>query len=189
MSAHVPPVAQSTAPMWQGLIEGTHVAPGVHDAHAPASHTSPLPHGVPSVVGEPVSKHVLVPVWQVVRPRSQTLAGVQTMPETQRTQAPSLQTSFIAQIVPFAAVFACPVSTQAGLEEQSKVPRWHTSAGVHDAPHVMHLPAAQKLLAPHGVPSATFCTKPHPQRPCSQYVQPSWQADSGHGVDDGWPLL
>ena len=126
-------VEQLSVPVWQGLAAGVHAPPVVHALHTPVSHTMPVPHVLPLDRLTPVSVHSGTPVEQSVAPAWQTFVGVQAAPVAHATHAPLRQTSFVPHDVPFVALW--PVSLHDGaVPEQSMVPVWHRSVGMHAAP-------------------------------------------------------
>ena len=87
--------------------------------HCPARHTIPAPHEVP-FGWSPDSVQTGAPVAQEVAPVRQGFpAGEQTPPAVQLLQAPSLQTLFSPQTVPFA--WACCVSVQEATPSEQAV--------------------------------------------------------------------
>jgi hypothetical protein len=155
------PVAQEVAPAWHGFVEGVHAWPEMQDTHelppsAPPSaefrQTRLVPQLVPFGWG-PVSLQTDVPVSHDVVPVSQVSAGVHETPAVHATQLPALQTLFVPQTAPLAAVV--PVSVHVA-DVQLNVPVWQGFAeGVHGLPSVQLLqaPLWQIWPVPHPVPS------------------------------------
>lgn len=182
VSVHVEtPVEHDVTPAWHGFVESVQGCPDAHEMHVlpevPASappsaselrQTMFVPQLVPLGCG-PVSLHTDEPVSHDVVPVSQTLAGVHETPEVHATHEPVLQTLFVPQTVPLAAV--APVSVHV-VVEQLKVPVWQGfDAGVHGLPstHALQAPLWQIWLVPHDVPSGRlFTVAEHVEVPVEQ---------------------
>jgi hypothetical protein len=98
------PVAQEVAPAWQGFV-GVQSAPcwqATHDADA--SHTRPVPHGVPGARAARLSTQTGTPVRQSYTPAWHGFPGgasVQAVPAAHATHAPdALHTWNGPQVVP-----------------------------------------------------------------------------------------
>jgi hypothetical protein len=111
---HVVDDPQPSCPVWHGLV-GVQEPELTHAPQAPAVHTMPDPHGVPSVTG-PIGRQTLLPVVQSVRPWTQAPAGgVHGWFAWQATQVPVWQTASVPQLEPSAS--AVVEAVQAPVEQ------------------------------------------------------------------------
>jgi hypothetical protein len=81
-----------------------HTWPAVQAMQLPLLHTRLLPQDVPFVRFVPRSVQVGAPPVQASEPLWQGALGVQVIPAAQVMQLPALQTMFVPQVEPFAAL-------------------------------------------------------------------------------------
>jgi hypothetical protein len=149
------PDLHEIAPTSQGF-ERVQVPPAVHETQLPPLQTMSISHDVPSGAAFPVSWQDIVPVWQLMVPVSQGLAGVQLPPLVQEVHVPPLHTLFVPHDVPSAAF---PATTQTEAPgEQDVTPVLHGLSGWQVVPAVQapQVPLSHTLLVPQEVPFATF---------------------------------
>jgi hypothetical protein len=104
------PLEQDVSPVWQGA--GVQLAPAVHGRHCPLLQTMLVPHGVPFMAFDPVSKHEMPPSSHWMDPTSHGVAGgAQDAPFVHAWHIPLLQYRLAPHEVPFCAF---PIWVQTG---------------------------------------------------------------------------
>jgi hypothetical protein len=108
------PLEQSTLPSWHGLV-GVQLAAALHDTHAPALQTMPVPQLVPFGACDPVSLHVPTLPLQLMMPVSHGFVGTHEAPlvHVVTVHAPLWHVCPVPQDVPL--VTGVPVSSQLGV--------------------------------------------------------------------------
>jgi len=104
------PLEQEVSPVWQGA--GVQLAPAVHAMHCPVLQTMLVPHGVPSVAFDPVSKHEMPPSSHWMDPTLHGAeGGAHGAPFVHAWQLPLSQYRFMPHAVPLGAL---PIGVQTG---------------------------------------------------------------------------
>jgi len=184
------PVAHDVIPILHELGFVVHVRPGVHDVHTPALQNrfdvAVGPHAVPSARTVIWSVQVAMPVAHDCLPAWHALAGLQSLPSTQTTHAPALQTMPLMpageQFVPAGLL---PLSIQTELPVVHEVtPVLHVALGWQAwlAAHTTHIPVRHTMFVPgHDEPSIRFVpVSLHTALPVLHDCVPAW-----HGLPGG----